>query len=339
MLGRSMRLICVGCHTIRLDAIDYILEHPGTTPGKAGDAMDPARGTALTLFLKGREKGIELTDVESEALRLVLGRVCAISDLGVPTMADTAPPERVEEVAWYLAVNPWCSYDQNALIRPRLAAIRRFYPRSRIMVQPSEMGQSTIDRWRAATADLDIDWLTPRPVSTEGFGITAIAAMLDAYLDAPCPAEFLFKVDFDARVWRRFRWLPYDCLGVFGTLEFVASSGLPIGDFPNVQGGCYGMSRETARHILQVEDRLATELRDNPGIWVNGVEDWCDYPEHGRTLEDGLLRWITKRMRLCPFVYEEIDSHFRQRSPGALKDRAVTHPHKSLEPDEIVATG
>lgn len=329
-----MRLVRIGRHTFRLDSIDYVFEHPDATPGNTGGGMDPACRTAVTLFLKGRERGIELTSLESEALRLFLGRECEISDLVVPTVARTALPELAAKVSWYVAVSPLCRYDQDALLRPRLAAIRRYYPGSRVMVQTSETVHTTVARWRAATSDLDIDWLAPRPIHTAGSGVTPIGAMLEAYLDAPRPGEFLIKADLDARVWRYFRWLPHDCLGVFGTLEFVACSGFPYGDFPNVQGGCYGLSRETARRILEGGVLHGAELRGNPGIWVDGIEDWRGFSERGCTLEDGLLRWITKRMGMRPFAFDEIDSRFRRRARGAFKECAVTHPHKMLGPDE-----
>jgi glycosyltransferase involved in cell wall biosynthesis len=237
-------------------------------------------------------------------------------------------------IAWYLVLGPWCRYDQDVLLRPRLAAIRRIYPRSRVMVQPSESSPKAVARWRGATADLALDWLAPRPIHTAGPGVNPIGAMLEAYLDDPRPADFLFKVDLDARVRRPFRWLPYGSEGIFGTLEFVAYSGFPYGDFPNVQGGCYGLGRETARRILDGGLLSGPELRDDPKAWVDGIADWRRFADRGGIGEDGLLRWVTKRMGIRPFAYGEIDSRFGQRPGNAYGDFAVTHPHKVLEPDE-----
>jgi hypothetical protein len=246
-------------------------------------------------------------------------------------MAPSAPET---EVSWYVVLGPWCAYDQDALLRPRLAAIRRLYPTSRIMVHPSESDPATVARWQAATVELGIDWLTPRPLHALGSEITPIGAMLEAYLDDPRPAEFLFKVDLDARVWRRFRNLPRGRLGIFGTLEFVTDTGYSYGDFPNVQGGCYGLSRETARRIVEGGVLHGPELRANPGIWLDGIEDWRGFWVRGYTIEDALLRWVTRRMGMRPFAYDEIDSQFRRRPRGLRRDRAVTHPHKMLGPDE-----
>jgi hypothetical protein len=324
-----MRLIRIGPHTFRFDSIEYLFEHTDSV-SKGGEA-------SLTLFLRGRESGIELTAKEAEVLTRFLGRECAISDLMASEEPGSSLSEPATEVDWYLVVSPLCSYDQEALLRPRLGAIRRHYPGSRIMVQPSETAPATVARWRAATTDLEIDWLTPRPIHTPGSGVTPIGAMLEAYLGVPHPAEFLIKIDLDARVRRRFRRLPHRALGVFGSLEFFACSGFPYGDFPNVQGGCYGLSRETARRILDSGILSGPELRDNPGIWVDGVADWRHFPEHGRTLEDGLLRWATKRMGMRPFALGEIDSQFRPRAWDVAGDYAVTHPHKTLNPDESKA--
>ena len=257
-----------------------------------------------------------------------------ISDVRTLDHPIASPPGTPDRVAWYMVVTPLCRYNPDVLLRPRLAAIRRFYPGSRILVQPSETGPATVARWRGMTAGLGVDWLPSRPIHTWAAGVSPIAAMLEAYLDTPDPADFLIKIDLDARLWRRFRQLPHDRVGVFGTLESFASSGFPFGDFPHVQGGCYGMSRETAGRIREAGVLDCARLRDDPAIWVDGIADWRGIPEAGRTLEDGLLRWVAKEMGMRPFGYEEIDSRFLPCTRAASADFAVTHPHKMLEADE-----
>ena len=318
-----MRFIRVGRHTLRIDLIEHVFE-----------PSDTASGGTPTVFLRGRERGIELTPEEVVALGQLLAREHAASEFVArpgPGMAVTDP---ASDVAWYTVVGPWCRYDQDALLRARLAAVRRFYPGSRIMVQATETPTETNACWREATADLGIDWLTPRSFHSAGSEEDPISAMLEAYLDHARPAEFLFKFDLDTRVCRRFRWLPRGSVGVFGTLEYVAYSGFPYGNFPNVQGGCYGLSRETAVRVLGGGVLKGPELRADPDVWIDGIADWRGFAARGIICEDGLLRWVTKRMGLRPFGYDEIDSRFRRRPAGVNGDFAVTHPHKSLEPDE-----
>ncbi len=94
------------------------------------------------------------------------------------------------------------------------------------------------------------------------------------------------------------------------------------------------LNRETGRRIVNGGVLHGAELRDHPGTWLDGIADWRGFPGLGCTLEDGLLRWVTERMGMRPFAYDEIDSQFRHRPRGPRKECAVTHPHKMLGPDE-----
>ena len=56
-----MRLIRVGSHMIRLDSIDYIVDHSEAAERSASAGVpDANHEIALTLFLRGRETGIDM---------------------------------------------------------------------------------------------------------------------------------------------------------------------------------------------------------------------------------------------------------------------------------------
>ncbi len=299
---------------------------------RAGDGS-LQKSIALTVFLSGVSNGIDLSDSEAnELLNIMKCEATQSNLLEDPTVYGGGVSS--SDIAWYTVLGPKCRYDQDALLRPRLGAIRQHNPKSRILIQPSESSASKIRQWRASTIDLDVDWLEPLPIHTSGSGITMTGAMLDAYLQMPHRPGYLIKVDLDARVHRPFHRIPKNSSGVFGTLEHFTHSGTSFGDFPNVQGGCYGMSRETAQQIRDAAILERTDFKENPGIWVDGVSEWRNLPELKITLEDGLLRWVTKQLNLKPHPFEEIDSRFR-RILGYEGDFAVTHPHKRLEPDEL----
>ena len=238
------------------------------------------------------------------------------------------------EVAWYTVIGPWCRYDQDALLRPRLAAIRRHYPGSRIMVQPSETDAGTAAR--CARRDGRPGDRLARPPTRPCAGRRGRDDRGDDRVVPGRPEPG--GVPPEGRPRRpRASAVPGPAggsVGVFGTLEHASTSGALFGGFPNVQGGCYGMTRETARRIRDGGVLGGDGLKADPGAWVDGVADWTGWPGQGVTLEDGLLRWITRRMGLRPFSHDEIDSRFLLRPHGPGGDYAVTHPHKTLESDE-----
>src|SRR6185295_12164727 len=72
-------------------------------------------------------------------------------------------------------------------------------------------------------------------------GGAVIERMLALFLERP--TRYLFKIDPDTLIHRRFKYLPARS-GLFGTLQTEQET-------PSIQGGCMGFTRDAAEQILQ----------------------------------------------------------------------------------------
>lgn len=79
-------------------------------------------------------------------------------------------------------------------------------------------------------------------------GGAIIERMLELFLERP--TRYLFKIDPDTVIHRRFKYLPVRN-GVFGTLQTERET-------PSIQGGCMGFTRDAAEQILK-----SRKLRDS----------------------------------------------------------------------------
>ena len=83
-------------------------------------------------------------------------------------------------------------------------------------------------------------------------GGAVIERMLVMFLEKP--TRYLFKIDPDTVIHRRFKYLPVRS-GLFGTLQLEHVT-------PSVQGGCMGFTRDAAEQILQSEMLRDRRLRE-----------------------------------------------------------------------------
>ncbi|MFV0445652.1 MAG: hypothetical protein ACK5Q5_18885 [Planctomycetaceae bacterium] len=149
-----------------------------------------------------------------------------------------------------------------------------------------------------------------------------IARMLSAW---ECSSDFLFKIDPDTLVHRRFRWLPCDNLAVFGM-------GLPT------QGGVMGFTRAAGERLLQSR-LLASPLLTDParswGVMADGAVN-ADLlkmvQSDGRIRFDWVLAWCCRQLGIPQIWFDEVFSVWRDPVPEDI-DVALSHPHTDIPID------
>jgi hypothetical protein len=152
-----------------------------------------------------------------------------------------------------------------------------------------------------------------------------VQRMLDAYLNQP--SDYLFKVDADIRVHRRFRYLPTTA-SVFGTLERSTAIGqVPI-DPPNVQGGCMGFTRDAAESLAESGLLQSDELLDPRSTYADCPDMVWRAEDVGLVSIDFLTRWACTRLGIPLQEFPEGRSLYQGAIPANGGGFAITHPHK-----------
>lgn len=225
------------------------------------------------------------------------------------------------EIAWGMHLNnerhqlAWCA-----------PLLREHYPRSRIVVVTdgdSEVYEDLAERWK-------LDLVHGEKL----YGCSTSHAFVNRLLANLLRGSetYLFKIDPDTRVWRRFRELPA-VTSVFGTLESLSEGMRTEIRVPaNIQGGCVGMTRDAAADILdsQVLNHQSCAV-DYAHTWARTPEA-IEYARRGGLLEDFVFSWGAYQ-RGIPFVESpEIRSRWKMTPDNSDLRYAVTHPHKIARP-------
>jgi hypothetical protein len=202
---------------------------------------------------------------------------------------DVAPDD--DDVAFGIQV--FESYDQLSWCLPHL---RGHYPSSRVMI------------------------------IADGDGHRYARRLLGCLLSGP--ERYLFRLDPDALVWRRFTSLPrFSCM--FGTIETLSEAHLDEVRFPpNLQGGCIGLTRDVASEILG--SRLLTKRNCSvapESTWAR-CRDMQMTVNRGAVSDDFLLTWAAGELGIPIVDSPEIRSRWRRTPSNDNRRYAVTHPHK-----------
>jgi len=225
---------------------------------------------------------------------------------------------RDDQLCFYLNV-----HRDHDLAASCLRRLRRRYPAARVMV----VSDGDDDPRYPLLARLHgAEYVRGERLYLLPCGGRLVQRMLDLFAEAP--AEWLFKLDPDTRLHRRFRYAPSGC-AVFGTLERVtAGFGEPL-DPPNVQGGIVGLTRDAALRLRESGLLLSPELLDYRNTWAC-CTDMLRRAEGGFVSFDFVLRYACIRLGIPLLEYAEVHSVWR----GGVRNRgrrfAATHPHKRL---------
>jgi hypothetical protein len=150
-------------------------------------------------------------------------------------------------------------------------------------------------------------------------GGAAIARMLELFLERS--SHFLFKIDPDTVVHRRFAFLPAQC-GLFGT---VMNS---LGSLA-VQGGCLGLTIDAVRRIDQSGLLRHPDLK-NPGIRRDESSHWRILARRaercGLSSFDWTLGWVAAELQIPVFDFPEVHCTWKTPVDNSDLRYAITHP-------------
>lgn len=150
-------------------------------------------------------------------------------------------------------------------------------------------------------------------------GGAAIERMLELFLEQP--TRYLFKIDPDTVIHRRFQYLPLRS-GLFGTLQTEQET-------PSIQGGCMGFTWDAAEQILQSE-RLRDRRLNEPAKFINDSPYFVRMADRanrcGLASFDWIVPWIASELGIPIYSFDEVNSGWQQAPPNPNQRYAVSHP-------------
>ena len=228
------------------------------------------------------------------------------------------PPDA--EIAWCIQLH--LSYPEECL-----RYLRESYPRSRVVLIADGDAQS-IPRYALLAREHRASLIPGEHLMRFETSHQYVSRLLEQAVAGP--ERYFFRIDPDTRIWRRFSWLPELSCG-FGTLETVTDLFKDrIRHPPNIQGGCIGMTRDSAAAVL-ASGILSYErcVLDARAGWVR-TRDCESVADSGSMLDDFVISWALDAAGFPLFQHPEIGSYWRDPYPNSDLAFAVTHPHKEM---------
>jgi hypothetical protein len=152
-------------------------------------------------------------------------------------------------------------------------------------------------------------------------GGAIIERMLELFLERP--TRYLFKIDPDTVIHRRFKYLPVH-RGVFGTLQCATET-------PSIQGGCMGFTRDAAEQILKSGKLRDSRLKE-PAKFVDDSPYFFRMADRanrcGLASFDWIIPWIANELRIPIYPFDEVNSGWRMPPPNPDHRYAVSHPRE-----------
>ena len=197
-----------------------------------------------------------------------------------------------------------------------LADLRKHYPRSRVILRSDG---DPDPRLPILAGRNDADFRGELRLFGIENGGAVIERMLVIFLEKP--TRYLFKIDPDTVIHRRFKYLPVRS-GVFGTLQLKHEA-------PSVQGGCIGFTRDAAEQILQSGMLRDSRLRD-PASFINDSPYFVRMAHRARRCGlasfDWIVPWVAGELGISIYSFDEVNSGWQQAPPNPDQRYAVSHP-------------
>ena len=205
-----------------------------------------------------------------------------------------------------------------------LADLRKHYPRSRVILRSD--GDSD-PRFPILAQRHNVDFRGESCLFNIENGGAVIERMLVIFFEKP--ARYLFKIDPDTVIHRRFRYLPV-LSGLFGTLQCEQET-------PSVQGGCMGFTRDAAEQILQSQMLRDSRLRE-PAKFIDDSPYFYRMAHRaercGLASFDWMVPWIASELGIAMYSFDEVNSGWRLAPPNPNQRYAVTHPRATFQPQK-----
>ena len=197
-----------------------------------------------------------------------------------------------------------------------LRDLRRHYPASRVILRSDG---DPDPRFPILARRNHVDFRAESRLFTIENGGAVIERMLELFLEKP--TRYLFKIDPDTVIHRRFKYLPLRS-GLFGTMQTEPET-------PSVQGGCIGFTRDAAARILQSGLLLDTRLTD-PARFINDSPYFFRMTDRanrcGLASFDWIVPWIASQIGIPIYPFDEVNSGWQQAPPNPDQLYAVSHP-------------
>ncbi len=208
------------------------------------------------------------------------------------------------------------TYEDHDAVAECLADLRRHYPRSRVILRSDGDADP---RLHVLAERYEADFRAePRLFVIENGG-AVIERMLVMFFERP--TRYLFKIDPDTVIHRRFKYLPARG-GLFGTLQLEHVT-------PSVQGGCMGFTRDAAERILQSGMLRDGRLRE-PARFVNDSPYFVRMADRAQRLGlasfDWMVPWAASELGIPMYSFDEVNSGWREAPRNPDLRYAVTHP-------------
>lgn len=262
--------------------------------------------------------GVERVTVELEAPASPAGRAAPTAPrlrrLGDPRPPSTSAPAG-RAITFYLNV-----FRDAGLLDGCLSSIRGAYPDARVLVRSDGDDDPRIATIAAAHGARFVDDINRYGLTHGG---DYVQVMFERFLEAP--TDWLFKIDPDTRVHRRFEALPDGCR-VFGTLQRQR----PL---YSVQGGCIGFTRAAVEHFVERGTFRDPRLARNPPPYLASSAYLGEHLSRGFIAEDWAIGWACGETGVEMVDWPEILSEWRITPDNGDLRYAITHPHKPIGRD------
>jgi len=202
-----------------------------------------------------------------------------------------------------------------------LTDLRKHYPRSRVILRSDG---DPDPRFPILAQRHNADFRGESRLFNIENGGAVIERMLVIFFEKP--TRYLFKIDPDTVIHRRFRRLPV-LSGLFGTLQCEQET-------PSVQGGCMGFTRDAAEQILQSQMLRDSRLRE-PAKFIADSPYFYRMAHRaercGLASFDWMVPWIASELGIAMYSFDEVNSGWRQAPPNPNQRYAATHPRAARE--------
>ena len=197
-----------------------------------------------------------------------------------------------------------------------LRDLRKHYPSSRVVLR----SDGDLDhRFPLLASSHKVDFRRELRLFGIENGGAVIERMLEIFLEKP--TRYLFKIDPDTVIHRRFKYLPVRS-GVFGTLQCEEET-------PSVQGGCMGLTRDAAEQIQRSRMLRDSRLKD-PAKFISDSPYFFRMADRakrcGLASFDWIVPWVASELGISLYRFDEVNCGWQQPPPNPEGRYAVSHP-------------